>query len=264
MTGAECICCRPVDYNPIDKDLAMNVSPMSDANVNNNSDQRPIYTLPPISQYDNTKGKNTTSFTSWEICNDNGGRYSSYSGQSNSNPSVIQRSDSYTSNSFTSNLKDRSYDSLEQSYLSSYDKDNKDSKYFNQSEVLGEEIFRSKSADLANIIYSPFQGCSSAKTNGSCCGSNNSPTMSICRCGSGCKCTGCDTNAKRVDIGNTYNNISFQQNQSSSSCCSSSHEITQPEHTVIRDEDGVLLCGCGCQKLNTDCSDCLESLCEGT
>ncbi|CAB4401435.1 unnamed protein product [Rhizophagus irregularis] len=257
LTGAKCICCR------LDSSDMLYSNPTTDTSVNNNdsshlptSAQTAIYTLPPISAnlnqhqyihgYDNSaKGKSVNPqlrFTT--SLNNNGGGYSKHI-----NSSVEKGSSPFASTA-----------PLESGY-SYNDKDDTDFKSYDQSGILGKEICRSTSTDLANKIYSSFQSCSTNMTDRSCCGGNNSPTMMpICRCGPGCKCSGCDTHAKRVNVEYSYNNLS--SNSLSSSCCSSHHEITQPEHKKIRDEDGVLLCGCGCQKLDTECADCLENLCE--
>jgi len=274
LTGAKCICCRLDssdmqysihNHSHFDKEFATSDT-MNVPSINNNSSdpsylsssvspaQTAIYTLPPISAnlnqhqhihgYDSSTkdGSVNPQLRFIPSLNNSGGGYSEHmnssAAQSNSSP-------------FTSIVP------LESRY-SYNDKDDSDFKSRDQSGILGKEICRSTSADLANIIYSPFQSCSSDMADRSCCGGNKSTTMMpICRCGSGCKCSGCDTHAKRVNVGNSYNNTDL-----SSNCCSSYHEIIQPEHKKIRDEDGVLLCGCGCQKLDTECSDCLENLCE--
>ncbi|RIA81286.1 copper fist DNA binding domain-containing protein [Glomus cerebriforme] len=261
LTGAKCICCRDVtdqdssntqysNYNPshFNKEVAtpntiMNI-PSANNYVNNNdssylfspisSVQTTMYKLPPISaslNHDNT-------FIPY-----NTREYSSI------NSSGLQKN----TGPFTNNI------SLERRY-SYNDKDDIEFKSRDQSKILGEEVCHSTSTDLANIIYGPFKSCPSAMADGSCCGSNKqtTTTMSVCRCGPGCKCEGCDTHARRVNVGNSYNDTI----SSSSNCCSSYHEVTQPERKKIRDEDGVLLCDCGCQKLDTECPDCLENLCE--
>lgn len=267
LTGAKCICCRldssDMQYSSPTSDTSdtMNVPSINNDNNNDSSHlpnsvssaQTAIYTLPPISAnlnhhqyihgYDNSvKGKSINPqlrFTT--SLNNNGGGYSEHI-----NSSVAQKS----SSPFASTAP------LELGY-SYNDENDTDFKSYDQSGILGKEFCRSTSTDLANKIYSSFQSCSTNMTDRSCCGGNNSTTkMPICRCGPGCKCSGCDTHAKRVNVGNSDNSLS-------SSCCSSYHEIIQPEHKKVRDEDGVLLCGCGCQKLDTECADCLENLCEG-
>ncbi|CAI2169910.1 13201_t:CDS:2 [Funneliformis geosporum] len=219
LTGAKCICCRPIEkqYN---------------ANHTESSAQTPRYMLPPIPSSLENHNSQLPIVSSWEIhhVNNNDGTHSR-----NNYPSFARRNNSHMNSHFT-----RPY---------------------------SEEICHSTSADLVHIIYKPFQSCSSAMTDGSCCGSSNSTTvMPICRCGSGCKCEGCDAHAERVNVGDSYNNVS-QPGRPKYSCCSSfSPEIIQPiqpEHTVTLDEDGVQICGCGCEKYDSDCSDCLKSLCEG-
>ncbi|GBB89962.1 hypothetical protein RclHR1_16800005 [Rhizophagus clarus] len=268
LTGAKCICCRVDSSNIQDSNQHFDnqlVTPdtldmMNVPSINNNDSsyfpssvspaQTAIYTLPPISnlnQYQyipgyesSVKDKSIIPQSRFMTSNNNGGGYSEHIMSSVAHKNV---------SSFTSVVP------LEQGY-SYNDKDDTDYKSRDQSGILGKEICRSTSTDLANIIYRPFQSCCSNMTDRNCCGGDNSTTMvPICRCGSGCKCSGCDTHAKRVNIGNSYNSLS-------SSCCSSYHEIIQPEHKKIRDDDGVLLCGCGCQKLDTECADCLKNLCE--
>ncbi|CAJ0757916.1 18371_t:CDS:2 [Entrophospora sp. SA101] len=130
-----------------------------------------------------------------------------------------------------------------------------DEKSGDLSGVLGAELCRGTSDELVNMIYSSFKSCPSANKNGNCCGSSS---KSICRCGSGCKCEGCNSHTLRVDA-----NSQVQPNLSiPKSCCSTAHIISKPKHTVIIDEDGVPLCGCGCKKPNSECSDCVENLCE--
>ncbi|CAG8518047.1 13786_t:CDS:2 [Funneliformis caledonium] len=248
LTGAKCICCRPIE-------------PQYDANHNNlgmteSSDQTPKFMLPPIpSPLDNNNSQ--LPFVSWDnhLNNNNEGTHSSHN-----YPSFARRNNSHLNNPYSQNSLEKGYSDNNKDddiYLGTHD----------QTGVLGEEICHSTSADLVNIIYKPFQSCSSAMKDGSCCGSSNSTTvMPICRCGSGCKCEGCDAHAERV--GDSYNTISqvSQQGRPKYSCCSSfSPEIIQPiqpEHTVTLDEDGVQMCGCGCNKYDSDCSDCLKSLCE--
>src|SRR6266511_1819091 len=124
------------------------------------------------------------------------------------------------------------------------------------SGVLGAEICRSTSDDLVNMIYSSFKSCSSANKNGNCCSS-----MSICRCGSGCKCEGCNTHILKVEDANSRAQPDLSK-KPSSSCCAAP-VVLKHKHTVVIDEEGVSLCGCGCRKSNSECSDCVESLCEG-
>jgi hypothetical protein len=265
LTGAKCICCRLDSSNmqysnqfaTSDTSDTMNVPSINNANNNDSSflpkpAQTAIYTLPPISAslnqhqyihgYDSSaKSESIDPLRFMTSLSNNGGGYSE-----RINSPVTRKN----SSAFTSIVP------LEPRYSYS-NKDNTDFNSHDQSGILGKEICHSTSTDLANMIYSSFQSCSPNMTDRSCCGGNNSTTMMpICRCGSGCKCSGCDTHAKRVEVGNSYNSLS-------SNCCSSYHEIIQPEHKKIRDEDGVLLCGCGCQKLDTECADCLKNLCEG-
>ncbi|CAJ0648485.1 17516_t:CDS:2 [Entrophospora sp. SA101] len=122
-----------------------------------------------------------------------------------------------------------------------------DEKSGDLSGVLGAEICSSTPDDLVNIIYSPFKSIPSANKSGNCCGSGSKP---ICRCGSGCKCKGCDTHALRVDLNPQVQPV---LSKLKTSCCAAPH-IPKPKHTVIIDEDGVLLCGCGCKKPNSECS----------
>jgi len=246
LNGAKCICCRldssDMQYNNscFDKEFAtsdtMNVPSLNNVDpsyLSSSVSSAPtaIFTLPtPISANLNFQHQHIHGYDSNTI-------------DESINPQLrfIPSLNNNDGSPFTSIESRYSYN----------DKDDTDFKSHDQSGILGKEICRSTSDDLANIIYSPFQSCSSDMADRSCCGSNNSTMMPTCRCGSSCKCSGCDTHAKRVKVGN-----------SSSNCCSSYHEITQPEHKKIRDEDGVLLCGCGCQKLDTECSDCLKNLCE--
>nr|CAG8435305.1 12317_t:CDS:2 [Entrophospora candida] len=122
-----------------------------------------------------------------------------------------------------------------------------DEKSGDLSGVLGAGICSSTPDDLVNIIYSSFKSIPSANKSGSCCGSSSKP---ICRCGSGCKCKGCDTHALRVDLNPQVQPV---LSKLKTSCCAAPH-IPKPKHTVIIDEDGVLLCGCGCKKPNSECS----------
>ncbi|CAG8535014.1 1601_t:CDS:2 [Ambispora gerdemannii] len=179
-----------------------------------------------------------------------------------------------------------------QNYNSYHEEDEKS--MIDESGILGEQLCHSTSNDLVDIIYGPFQSCKSALPNGSCCGpasassssSDNSSlstttaasvsttSSSVCRCGTSCSCQGCQTHLRREnatvgDIGvhttsNSLRNININNDGGSSgvgNCCSSNPQ--PPEHTTIVDEDGVLLCGCGCRKPDTDCSDCVKNLCEG-
>ncbi|CAG8598459.1 13868_t:CDS:2 [Ambispora leptoticha] len=124
--------------------------------------------------------------------------------------------------------------------------------------------------------------------------SGSATSSSICRCGANCKCQGCQTHPRGKDaaVGNIDRGVQIAPNFQSQvidsrnvnmnmsinggddvscgggngmgNCCSSSSQsLLQPKHTIIADEDGVLLCGCGCRKPNTDCSDCIKNLCEG-
>jgi hypothetical protein len=146
-----------------------------------------------------------------------------------------------------------------ESYTYHYDDDCEEHDVRDESEVLGESVTRGTSEDLVNMIYQPFQSCTSTFNDGSCCGT------SACHCGPSCVCKGCTI--RSCTSGNerhaTASNSEDDDKDRSGCCRIDIKELIHPEHSVIIDEDGVTLCGCGCRKPNSECSDCVASLCEG-
>ncbi|CAG8586828.1 7084_t:CDS:10, partial [Paraglomus occultum] len=123
----------------------------------------------------------------------------------------------------------------------------------NESEILGETVTQGSSEDLVNMIYQPFQSCTSTFGDGSCCGTR------ACHCGSSCSCDGCTTHAQ---AGEQSRNSASNSIDSDGCCRIDIKKLINPEHTIVIDEDGVEVCGCGCKKPNSACSDCVASLCE--
>ncbi|KAG9288042.1 hypothetical protein G9A89_017637 [Geosiphon pyriformis] len=157
-----------------------------------------------------------------------------------------------------------------QSYTSYQEEDEKS--MTDENSVLGEQLCHTSADDLVNIIYSSFQNCPPSMPSESCCAPANSTSVSTCHCGIGCGCQGCNTHEQRVSGARGYESVNPYQIQTDlrnanilnrrENCCSSSQAIVQQEHSIIIDEDGVMVCGCGCRKPNTECSDCIKNLCE--
>ncbi|RUS14842.1 hypothetical protein BC938DRAFT_477181 [Jimgerdemannia flammicorona] len=160
-----------------------------------------------------------------------------------------------------------------------------------QTAVFG-ELSHTSSEDLLNIIYRGFPrstsnsnegvtntngNSSSSVVNGSCCngavreqppGHRGEVTRIVtCRCGDSCACLGCLVHPDKVMMseGDPYAGYNGKSNLEMEGirCCSNSPAETTP-HTVYTDEDGVMMCGCGCNKPDEQCKDCFRDLCEGT
>lgn len=108
--------------------------------------------------------------------------------------------------------------------------------------IFREQLSHNTSDDIMNMVYRSFQSCPSVMPDGSCCGNtnrNSNTAVSICRCGTGCKCQGCNTQVNNdggYEVPSTYTDS--RPMSSTGGCCSStSSTIAQPQHTIILDED---------------------------
>lgn len=121
----------------------------------------------------------------------------------------------------------------------------------------------------------------------SCCGppSKNQQGEMIrvvtCRCGDSCACIGCDAHPSRAmkegrdDVYIGFDDYSKNRRVSIASITTTTtattksipkpplvHAGTESEHpSSILIQDGFVVCGCGCSKGFSDCSDCLQELC---
>ncbi|CAG8747833.1 8261_t:CDS:2, partial [Acaulospora morrowiae] len=240
VLGMECICRRPTEIHETSNHSMDNYNTLND----NISDNFSSY-LPPMPPFyeqnrslnhdqegDINGSKHSTVLPSWKgLLGNEASLMASINSNSEGFTSLVHNENVILNNS-SNGLEDISRD---------------------QSKVLGEQLCNASSDDLAKIIYHPFQSCSSAAKNGSCCGAS----ASLCSCSTECSCDGCNSQ-KRVTTQVAITPLSVKN------CCSlpRNPEVTLPERTTIFDEDGVVLCGCGCKKTDTECIDCLGSLCE--
>ncbi|KAL0079008.1 hypothetical protein J3Q64DRAFT_1734411 [Phycomyces blakesleeanus] len=125
----------------------------------------------------------------------------------------------------------------------------------NCTDVLG-ELSHTSSEDLMNKIYSRFthhnhdhdhnhnhdhdHDHSHSYNHGNVNGNGNGHNHKIhhlkpCSCGDDCRCATC-----KPHPGSTA--------------------LNRP--AAVMDQDGVMLCGCGCQKSLSNCSDCFQDMCE--
>lgn len=249
LSGDRCICCRVIEDEDENENEDESISPTENSNQGNHDINNSV-------DYKNDNPLANTSFFSWNNNSHHGSNLTiesetkSTSSYYSMPKQTLQQDNVIEGNSLAQNANQKYSNNMEEPDEKSGDLSG------DLSGVLGAELCRGTSDELVNMIYSSFKSCPSANKNGSCCGSSS---KSICRCGSGCKCEGCNSYTLRVDV-----NSQVQPDLSKpKSCCSTAHIISKPKHTVIIDEDGVPLCGCGCQKPNSECPDCVENLCEG-
>jgi len=84
--------------------------------------------------------------------------------------------------------------------------------------------------------------------------------MVTCRCGENCACSGCLVHPRDV-MRNTMDPYAGFEGLLEGVELGRSSFDSNSRQAVITDDDGVLLCGCGCTKHNEDCS-CIDNMCE--
>ncbi|CAG8552348.1 9163_t:CDS:2, partial [Paraglomus brasilianum] len=262
--GAKCICCRPIDE---EKDSSgqrrrRRSKPNKQCHMNNNSKGKSnspevvtVRKLAPRLSFQEPSSNSLCLPSSTVVVPDRNEDISSVSSNTSESFEQIELSIS-DSQDLLSQISHESttpspQDSLEPC-LSRQDDDCEDYAIY-ESEVLGETVTQGSSEDLVNMIYRPFQSCASTFDDGSCCGTR------ACHCGPSCSCDGCTTHSQS---GERRSNLASSSIDSNECCRIDIKKLINPEHSVIIDEDGVELCGCGCKKPNSECSDCVASLCE--
>lgn len=100
-----------------------------------------------------------------------------------------------------------------------------------------------------------------------------------CRCGDSCACIGCDAHPSRAmkegrdDVYIGFDDYSKSRRVSIASLTTPNTKPTLPKPMIqagtdsaehpssILIQDGFVVCGCGCSKGFSECSDCLQELC---